>query len=192
MLPLWQVIAHVASQHPLSSWTPIVLLIEVCTIMGRPSDFFLIFPREKVPTGSGESKFFEQCSPSDKQTHFFTLYYYIWMITSLRCVFLKQITFISEFSYYFPYLRLNPLPTEQVSYVYCILFAIRQVSSDIPSMDDRRNIFDAILRVSTHIRLTKRNMHRRNMKIFRVSTPHKEWLKFGISIRDFNILPNPE
>ena len=42
----------------------------------------------------------------------------------------------------------------------------RNITSDIPSMDDSRNIFDAILRVST-----KRNVHRQNKKIFRVLTP---------------------
>ena len=36
-------------------------------------------------------------------------------------------------------------------------------------------LFNEILRVSTTTRWTKHGMLRRNMKIFRVSTPHKEW-----------------
>ena len=47
-------------------------------------------------------------------------------------------------------------------------------------LDKSRNIFHEILRVSTPIRLTTRNMLSRNMKIFRVSTPHKEWPKFQV------------
>ena len=49
------------------------------------------------------------------------------------------------------------------------------ITIDIPSMDKSRNIFHEILRVSTPIRLTKLNMLSRNLKIFRFSTPHKEW-----------------
>ena len=49
---------------------------------------------------------------------------------------------------------------------------------DIPSRDTSRNIFHEILRVSTPVRWPTRNMLSRNMKIFRVSTPHKEWPYF--------------
>ena len=41
--------------------------------------------------------------------------------------------------------------------------------------------FHEILRVSTPVRWPTRNMLSRNMKIFRVSTPHKEW-PFGGTI----------
>ena len=53
----------------------------------------------------------------------------------------------------------------------------RNITSDIPSMDDSRNIFDAILRVST-----KRNVHRQNKKIFRVLTPlHYSLLHYSLN-----------
>ena len=65
--------------------------------------------------------------------------------------------------------------TSQIFRRSCQKYSVDGISSDIPSMDDRWNVSDAILRVSTHIRSTKRKMDRWNMTIFRVSTPHREW-----------------
>ena len=56
-----------------------------------------------------------------------------------------------------------------------VVVETHNITIDIPSTDKSRNIFHEILRVSTPVRWTKRKMLSRNLKIFRFSTPHKEW-----------------